>query len=133
MRKNISLFASFLFFFLWGCTWIAKEDKSRGEELKKSASQQQPEPSSTPTASASETKSVSAESYKEPTRVPKEPTLAQIRKAQERLKAAGFNPGSIDGLLGAKTKAAVRKYQVSKGVEGTGALDEKTLRSLGVE
>ncbi|MGH7774424.1 MAG: peptidoglycan-binding domain-containing protein [Candidatus Binatia bacterium] len=49
------------------------------------------------------------------------------------MKAAGFNPGSIDGILGPKTKAAVRKYQVSKGVEGTGALDEKTLRSLGVE
>ena len=132
MRKNISLFASLLLFFLWGCTANVSEDKNRGEDLKKSASQQ-PEISSTPTASASETKSVSTESYKEPTTAHKEPTLAQIRKAQERLKAAGFNPGPIDGLLGAKTKAAVRKYQASHGVERTGTLDEKTLRSLGVE
>ncbi|MGH7771723.1 MAG: hypothetical protein ACREQA_05745, partial [Candidatus Binatia bacterium] len=86
MRKHISLFASFLFFFLWGCTWFAKEDKDRGEDLKKSASQQQPETSSTPTASTSETKSVSTESHKEPTTAHKEPTTAQIRKVQERLK-----------------------------------------------
>jgi GH24 family phage-related lysozyme (muramidase) len=34
-----------------------------------------------------------------------------VREAQELLTAAGFNPGAIDGWMGAKTKAAVIAYQ----------------------
>jgi peptidoglycan hydrolase-like protein with peptidoglycan-binding domain len=36
-----------------------------------------------------------------------------IRRAQERLKAAGFDPGPIDGKLGPQTKAALEKYRSS--------------------
>jgi peptidoglycan hydrolase-like protein with peptidoglycan-binding domain len=37
----------------------------------------------------------------------------EIRLAQERLKAAGFDPGPIDGKLGPKTKSALEKYRSS--------------------
>jgi peptidoglycan hydrolase-like protein with peptidoglycan-binding domain len=37
----------------------------------------------------------------------------EIRRAQERLKAAGFDPGPIDGKLGPQTKAALEKYRSS--------------------
>ena len=37
----------------------------------------------------------------------------EIRLAQERLKAAGFDPGPIDGILGPKTKSALEKYRSS--------------------
>lgn len=37
----------------------------------------------------------------------------KIRLAQERLKAAGFDPGPIDGFLGPQTKSALEKYRTS--------------------
>ncbi len=36
--------------------------------------------------------------------------LAQIQQAQERLKARGFDPGPIDGVLGPQTRAALKLY-----------------------
>ena len=54
----------------------------------------------------------------------------RIGQAQERLKAAGFDPGPIDGVLGPQTRAALRRYQASQGLPATGALDEATRRAL---
>ena len=54
----------------------------------------------------------------------------RIGQAQERLKAAGFNPGSIDGVLGPQTKEALRRYQASQGLPVTGVLDEATRQAL---
>ncbi|MGH7830846.1 MAG: peptidoglycan-binding domain-containing protein [Candidatus Binatia bacterium] len=61
------------------------------------------------------------------------PTNGQIRLVQIRLKAAGFDPGRVDGIMGPRTKAALQKYQAARGLTNSGALDEKTLKSLGVE
>lgn len=55
----------------------------------------------------------------------------QIRLVQERLKASGFDPGPIDGMLGPKTRSALQKYQASNGLSNSGTLDDKTLVSLG--
>jgi hypothetical protein len=54
----------------------------------------------------------------------------RIGQAQERLKATGFNPGSIDGVLGPRTKEALRRYQASLGLPATGVLDETTRQAL---
>ena len=54
----------------------------------------------------------------------------RIGQAQERLKAAGFNPGPIDGMLGPQTREALRRYQASQGLPATGALDEATRQVL---
>jgi Putative peptidoglycan binding domain len=54
----------------------------------------------------------------------------RIGQAQERLRAAGFNPGSIDGVLGPQTKEALRRYQASHGLPATGVLDEATRQVL---
>ncbi|MHC4278442.1 MAG: peptidoglycan-binding domain-containing protein [Planctomycetota bacterium] len=58
--------------------------------------------------------------------------LAQIQQAQERLKARGFDPGAIDGILGPQTRAALNEYQAAQRLPTTGVLDEKTRKSLGV-
>jgi hypothetical protein len=34
----------------------------------------------------------------------------QIRQVQEHLKAAGFDPGPIDGIFGPRIEAALRQY-----------------------
>jgi len=44
----------------------------------------------------------------------------EIRLTQERLKAAGFDPGPIDGILGAQTKSALEKYRSSQKVRRPG-------------
>ncbi len=36
---------------------------------------------------------------------------ADVAKVQRELKAAGLNPGPIDGAFGPKTLAAVKAYQ----------------------
>jgi peptidoglycan hydrolase-like protein with peptidoglycan-binding domain len=45
----------------------------------------------------------------------------EIRRAQERLKAAGFDPGPIDGILGLQTKSALEKYRSSHKLIGSGS------------
>jgi len=37
-------------------------------------------------------------------------TPDEIRELQGKLKAAGFNPGSIDGTIGRQTRSAIRQY-----------------------
>lgn len=54
----------------------------------------------------------------------------RIGQAQDRLKAAGFNPGPIDGVLGPRTREALRRYQTSQGLPATGVLDEATQQVL---
>ena len=57
----------------------------------------------------------------------------QIRQAQKRLQAAGFDPGPIDGQLGPRTQAALRRYQTTYGLPVTGKLDDATRNAVGVE
>jgi peptidoglycan hydrolase-like protein with peptidoglycan-binding domain len=60
------------------------------------------------------------------------PRRALIRTVQERLRAAGFPPGTIDGTLGPQTQQALRRFQNAQGLRSTGDLDEATLNALGI-
>ena len=59
-------------------------------------------------------------------------TTQRILAIQRALKAAGYNPGPLDNVFGAETKAALVKYQNDKNLP-VGNLNMETLRSLGVE
>jgi peptidoglycan hydrolase-like protein with peptidoglycan-binding domain len=54
-----------------------------------------------------------------------------IKQAQQKLSAAGYDAGPADGIMGAKTKQAVKDFQQAKGFEATGQLDQRTLTALG--
>jgi peptidoglycan hydrolase-like protein with peptidoglycan-binding domain len=56
-----------------------------------------------------------------------------VHKAQSRLKELGYDPGSVDGIWGKKTKSAVEKFQEDKGLKITGILDEATSNALGIQ
>ncbi len=56
-------------------------------------------------------------------------TKVNILSVQKALKHAGFNPGPLDGIMGWRTKAALNKFQKSKGIS-TGALTKETLNAL---
>ncbi len=45
---------------------------------------------------------------------------------QKALKAAGYDPGPIDGVLGPRTKAALEAFQADKGLEPDGIWGPKT-------
>jgi membrane-bound lytic murein transglycosylase B len=50
---------------------------------------------------------------------------------QERLTARGFDTQGADGVIGAKTEAAIRAYQASRGLPVTGTPSQTLLQSLG--
>jgi peptidoglycan hydrolase-like protein with peptidoglycan-binding domain len=49
---------------------------------------------------------------------------------QNKLKAAGFNPGAADGAFGPKTLAAVKAFQQSRGLAADGVVGPKTWSAL---
>jgi peptidoglycan hydrolase-like protein with peptidoglycan-binding domain len=56
---------------------------------------------------------------------------ASVEHAQQALKDAGHDPGSIDGVMGARTTAALKAYQQKQGLPVTGQLDDATAAKLG--
>lgn len=57
-------------------------------------------------------------------------TTTHIREAQQALRDAGYDPGPIDGILGPRSRQALRDYQRDEGLRATGALDHATLHAL---
>jgi TonB family protein len=56
----------------------------------------------------------------------------EARQAQERLRSAGYNPGTADGVLGPQTITALRQYQKAQGLPVTGFLDDASQHALGL-
>ncbi|MBI3333349.1 MAG: peptidoglycan-binding protein [Candidatus Omnitrophica bacterium] len=55
---------------------------------------------------------------------------ARVKEIQLALKAAGFDPGAIDGQLGNKTKVAVADFQRANGLEPDGKVGPRTWSKL---
>ena len=68
-------------------------------------------------------------------RLPRERELSKrlddVLALQERLTALGFDTGGSDGVIGAKTRAAIVAYQQSRGLPATGDPSRALLQSLG--
>ena len=56
-----------------------------------------------------------------------------IKNVQSALNERGFDSGSVDGLIGARTTAAIKAYQESAGLGVDGLIGEELLSSLGIE
>lgn len=142
MNKHLVFFVGLLLFVLAGCSTLRAMGPNQADSQK--AVEQQPvEPPAAGPASESPALTSQSETPASPTGVSEAPagaamnsknslTSAEVRQVQERLKAAGFDPGPIDGIVGPKTRAAVIKYQTSNGLAKTGSLDEETVETLGL-
>lgn len=61
------------------------------------------------------------------------PGREQVRAVQQALKDKGHDPGPIDGIMGPKTREALKGFQKAEGIKETGRLDAETMAKLGVE
>jgi murein L,D-transpeptidase YcbB/YkuD len=55
-----------------------------------------------------------------------------VKQLQQRLKEKGLNPGTIDGVFGLGTKAAVRAFQKANKLEADGIVGQQTWKALGM-
>ena len=53
-----------------------------------------------------------------------------VRHIQQELQNRGYNPGTIDGVMGPQTKGAIKEFQQAEGMPATGELNQKTKDSL---
>ena len=60
------------------------------------------------------------------------PDQRDIKNAQQSLSDKGFYHGSVDGIIGSRTRAGIREYQKSESLPVTGRLDAETAGKLGV-
>ena len=56
-----------------------------------------------------------------------------VRNAQEQLKNDGYYSGTVDGVEGPMTHAAIRKYQGDNNLTVNGRLDRETRAKLGLQ
>lgn len=53
-----------------------------------------------------------------------------IKKVQKRLNKLGYNCGKADGVMGSKTKKALKKFQKDNDLKADGIIGKKTLEAL---
>ena len=59
-------------------------------------------------------------------------TRDTVNEVQSKLSDLGYAVGSIDGLFGSKTRAAIVKFQKDSELEPNGTTDKDTLLKLGL-
>ena len=59
-------------------------------------------------------------------------TGSVVKTIQQKLKIWGYYSGAVDGIYGAKTKAAVVSFQKKNGLTADGVVGAKTLKALGM-
>lgn len=55
-----------------------------------------------------------------------------VAQVQQRLARAGYYRGSIDGVMGPRTRYAIRTYESSHGLPADGQIDRRLLATLGL-
>lgn len=55
-----------------------------------------------------------------------------VKKVQKKLNRLGYSCGTADGVMGSKTKKALKKFQRDNGLTADGVIGAKTLAALGL-
>jgi peptidoglycan hydrolase-like protein with peptidoglycan-binding domain len=57
---------------------------------------------------------------------------AETKNIQQALREKGVDPGPIDGVMGPRTRAAIREFQQGQGLVASGRVDDATAEKLGI-
>ena len=68
----------------------------------------------------------------QPKNAPIKVTPSVVKDAQQKLDQGGYSAGPADGVMGPKTKAALKKFQADQQLPQSGQLDQKTMAALKV-
>ena len=60
------------------------------------------------------------------------PADPEVETVQRRLVALGYEPGTVDGFLGRRTRSALRAFQRAHGLPPSGRIDAATRTALGL-
>ncbi len=88
-----------------------------------------PGPAATSVATTPASPTVEVAAVSAATALPKEGT-ERIKKIQQALQAAGYNPGPVDGKMGHMTQKAIRDFQEAQGLSVDGKVGPKTWSKL---
>jgi hypothetical protein len=55
-----------------------------------------------------------------------------VKQLQQALKQKGYDPGPVDGVIGMKTRSAVRDFQKAQGMQATGEPTPSTMSALAI-
>ena len=55
-----------------------------------------------------------------------------VKQAQAQLRDQGLYPGAVDGIIGPKTRAALKAYQQKEGLPQTAHLDRRTVAKMNI-
>jgi len=58
---------------------------------------------------------------------------SNVKEAQQALKDKGYDPGPVDGVMGMKTKEALKSFQSASNLQATGTIDAQTAEKLGIQ
>ena len=100
--------------------------RNRLKRLEEAAQPRAPQVTAVPTQEAASGPSSSPESVEEALGL----TRAQRVLVQRGLTALGFDVGAADGIVGARTRAGIGKWQSSRGETATGYLDAGAVETL---
>jgi peptidoglycan hydrolase-like protein with peptidoglycan-binding domain len=59
-------------------------------------------------------------------------TKDEVRQLQQALNDNGFDAGEVDGVFGAQTSEALKRFQSKAGLPPTGKMDQQTLALVGL-
>lgn len=104
--------------------------KKTWEELSKYFTQDAASDTAVSTASSAVSEAVSGEMLSSDDIKERLMDAEWIKKIQQALIDAGFDPGTPDGKMGSKTKNAVIEFQKSKGLAADGVIGRKTWEEL---
>ena len=62
--------------------------------------------------------------------LPPATTADRIKSVQLRLAELGYDPGSADGTLGARTQVAIRSFEEDRGMPRTGVVSDDLIAEL---
>jgi len=113
-KNSFILFSLFILFFLGGCATAGKMGNGSEEQILRSR------------ISFLENKIADLTNILQKEKEKKQEYYSFVIEIQTALRNAGFNPGLIDGKMGARTRMVLKEFQKANSLPESGQVDKQT-------